>query len=70
MPTDSERWRFLADNSLALGRSREGVSITHYKPGERPGASATFTPVSSGKTADEAIDAAIARWKRKHKIKG
>lgn len=67
MPTDAERWRFLADNNLALGRGRDGCHISHFEESDAPGSSTNFRPVASGKTADEAIDNAIARWERKHK---
>jgi hypothetical protein len=69
MYDDALRWRFLADNNLALGRGKDGCFITHFTPSTGPGSSSTFAPVSSGKTADEAIDLAIARWERKHRKK-
>ncbi len=69
MNSDAERWRFLADNNLTLGRSPAGCFVAHYAEPEQPGQGHTkITPVSDGKSADEAIDSAIARWKRAHKI--
>ncbi len=69
MPSDAERWRFLADHSLTLHTDGGDYGyMVHWcrtaGPGERP----KFYPVSNGKTAEEAIDNAIARYARKHGI--
>jgi hypothetical protein len=67
VPTDSERWRFLADHQLTL-HTDGGTNgyLVHWCRTSGPGEPPKFYPVSTGKTADEAIDNAIARWERKH----
>ena len=69
MPTDAERWRFLADNNLTLGRSPGRCFVAHYAEPESPaqGRHGKITPIADGATADEAIDLAIERWEKKHK---
>lgn len=60
MPTDAERWRFLADHKLTL-HTDGGDYLTHWCRTVGPGQPPKFYPVSSGATADEAIDVAIDR---------
>jgi hypothetical protein len=70
MPTDAERWRFLADNSLVLNRdARQGVSIMHYQSPDGSAFAAKYRSVATGNTADEAIDNAIARWAKQARKK-
>jgi hypothetical protein len=66
MPTDAERWRFLADHKLTL-HTDGGANgyLVHWCRTAGPGQPPKFYPVSNGATADEAIDNAIARWERK-----
>jgi hypothetical protein len=64
MPTDAERWRFLADHKLTL-HTDGGDYLVHWCRTAGPGEPPRFYPVSNGRTADEAIDAAIGRWERK-----
>jgi len=64
MPTDAERWRFLADYKLTLHTDGHGY-LVHWCRTAGPGEPPKFYPVSNGKTADEAMDNAIARWERK-----
>jgi hypothetical protein len=67
MPSDAERWRFLADHMLTL--HTDGGSngfLIHWCRTAGPGEPPKFYPVSSGRTADEAIDRAMARYYRKH----
>jgi hypothetical protein len=68
MPTDAERWRFLADHGLTL-HTDGGFNgyLVHWSRTAGPGEPPKFYPVSNRKTAEEAIDAAIARWKRKQR---
>lgn len=65
---DAERWRFLADHALTL-HTDGGFNgyLIHWCRTAGPGEPPKFYPVSNGKTAEEAIDAAIARWERKQR---
>jgi hypothetical protein len=68
MPTDAERWRFLADHGLTLHTDGGFYGyMIHWCRTAGPGEPPKFYPVSNGKTAEEAIDAAIARWERKQR---
>lgn len=55
---DAERWRFLADHKLTLHTAGAGYAVHLVQLGNPP----EFLPVSTGPTADAAIDAAIARY--------
>jgi hypothetical protein len=69
MPTDSERWRFLADHGLTLHTDGGDYGyMVHWCKTAGPGQPPMFYPVSNGRTAEEAIDRAIARYNRKHGI--
>jgi hypothetical protein len=65
MPTDAERWRFLADHKLTL-HTDGGDYVVHWCRTAGPGQPPKFYPVSNGRTAEEAIDRAIERYYRKH----
>jgi hypothetical protein len=67
MPSDAERWRFLADHRLTL-HTDGGDYLVHWLRTAGPGEPPKFYPVSNGKTAEEAIDRAIERHRRKHGI--
>ena len=67
MPSDAERWRFLADHKLTLHTDGGGY-LVHWCRTSGPGQPPKFFPISSGATAEEAIDRAIARYNRKHGI--
>lgn len=66
MPTDSERWRFLADHKLTL-HTDGGDYLVHWCRTAGPGEPPKFYPVSNGKTPEEAIDRTIERYNRKHR---
>src|SRR6266513_736326 len=67
MPTDAERWRFLADHGLTLHTDGGGYGyVVHWCRTSGPGEPPKFYPVSNRKTANEAIARAIARYERKH----
>lgn len=67
MPTDAERWRFLADHALTLHTDGGDYGyLVHWCRTAGPGQPPKFYPVSNGKTAEEAIDRAIERYNRKH----
>lgn len=65
MPTDAERWRFLADHKLTL-HTDGGDYMVHWCRTAGPGEPPKFFPVSNGATAEEAVDLAIERYNRKH----
>ncbi len=61
MPTDKERWRFLADHKLTL-HTDGGPYMVHWCRTAGPWEPPKFYPVSKGASAQEAID----RHNRKH----
>lgn len=65
VPTDAERWRFVVDHKLTL-HTDGGDYLVHWVRASGPGEPPKFFPVSTGRTADEAIDNAIGRYERKH----
>jgi hypothetical protein len=67
MPTDAERWRFLADHRLTL-HTDGGDYLVHWCRVSGPGEPPRFYPVSSGRTPEEAVDRAIERYRRKHRL--
>ena len=65
-PSDSERWRFLADHRLTL--HTDGADHRFIGVGNRTirACPPKFYPVSTGETAEEAIDSAIEKgWERR-----
>jgi hypothetical protein len=69
MPSDGERWRFLADHKLTLHTDGgEYGYMVHWCKTAGPGQPPLFYPISTGDTAEEAIDRAIARYNQKHRI--
>jgi hypothetical protein len=69
MPTDAERWRFLADHALTLHTDGGDYGyMVHWCRTAGPGQPPKFYPVSNGRTAEEAVDRAIELYNRKHKI--
>jgi hypothetical protein len=68
MPSDAERWRFLADHALTLHTDGGDYGyMVHWCRTSGPGEPPKFYPVSNGKTPEEAIDRAIERYNRKHR---
>ena len=68
MATDAERWRFLADHQLTLHTDGGDYGyMIHWCRASGPGEPPKFFPISNGKTAEEAIDRAIERYRRKHR---
>jgi hypothetical protein len=66
MPSDGERWRFLADHKLTLHTDGGDYGyLVHWCRTAGPGEPPRFHPVSNGKTAEEAVDRAIERYNRK-----
>jgi hypothetical protein len=69
MPSDAERWRFLADHGLTLHTDGGDYGyMVHWCRTAGPGQPPKFYPISTGKTAEEAVDRAIERYNRKHGI--
>lgn len=69
MPSDAERWRFLADHMLTLHTDGGHYGyMVHWCRTAGPGQPPKFYPVSNGSTAEEAIDRAIERYNRKHGV--
>lgn len=67
MPTDAERWRFLADHQLTLHTDGGDYGyMVHWCRTAGPGEPPRFYPISNGRTPEEAIDRVIARYNRKH----
>jgi hypothetical protein len=64
MPTDAERFRFLAEHKLSVTWTNDGASI-FWRGKDEPGKPGVYFPVASARTLEEAVDAAIARWERK-----
>jgi hypothetical protein len=69
MPTDAERWRFLSEHALTLHTDGGDYGyMVHWCRTSGPGEPPKFYPISNGKTAEEAIDRAIERHRRKHHL--
>jgi hypothetical protein len=56
--TDAERWRFLADQKLSLHTAGDECRVNLVRKGAPP----EILAVAVGRTPDEAVDAAIARY--------
>jgi hypothetical protein len=68
VPTDAERWRFLADHELSVVWYDSGASISWREKWPEPGKIAAYRHLSRGKTLEEAVDVLIERYNRKHGI--
>jgi hypothetical protein len=68
MPSDAERFRFLAKFRLHVAFHDDHVTLMWQKKVQHWEASPPYFEVASGKTLEDATDAAIARWERKHGI--
>lgn len=66
MPSDAERFRFLAKFRLHVAFHDDHVTLMWQKKVQHWEASPPYYPVASGKTLEDATDAAIARYNRKH----
>jgi hypothetical protein len=65
MPTDAERFRFIAKFRLHVSFHDDHVTLMWQEKVQHWEASPPYYPVASGKTLEEATDAAIARYNRK-----
>jgi hypothetical protein len=68
MPSDAERFRFLAKFRLHVSFHDDHVTLMWQEKVQHWEASPPYYPVASGKTLEEATDAAIARHNRKHGV--
>jgi hypothetical protein len=66
VPTDAERFRFLAKFRLHVSWHSDHVTLMWQERVLHWEASPPYYPVASGKTLEEATDAAMARYNRKH----
>ena len=69
MPSDAERFQFIARFRLHVSFHADYVTLMWQKRLEHWEASPPYYPVASGKTLEDATDAAIARYNRKHGVK-
>jgi hypothetical protein len=66
MPTDAERFQFIARFRLHVAFHADHVTLMWQKRVEHWEASPPYYAVASGKTLEDATDAAIERYNRKH----
>jgi hypothetical protein len=66
VPTDAERFRFLAKFRLHVAFHADHVTLMWQETVQHWEASPPYYPVASGRTLEDATDAAIARYNRKH----
>jgi hypothetical protein len=66
MPTDEERFLFIAEFKLSIGWSDDGATL-FWTGKPLPGQPGRLFVVAKGLTLDEATNAAIGRWEKKHK---
>jgi hypothetical protein len=68
VPSDAERFRFLAKFRLHVAFHDDHVTLMWQKKVQHWEASPPYYEVASGKPLAEAADAAIERYNRKHGI--
>jgi hypothetical protein len=68
VPSDADRFRFLATRKLTLHTNGENY-VVHFCRTQGPGKPPIYYPVPNGDSAEEAIDQAIDRYNRKHGIR-
>jgi hypothetical protein len=66
VPTDAERLQFIAKFRLHVAFHADHVTLMWQEKVQHWEASPPYYPVASGRTLQEATDAAIARYNRKH----
>jgi len=66
MPSDAERFRFIAKFRLHVSWHADHVTLMWQEEVQHWEASPPYYPVASGPTLQDATDAAIARYRRKH----
>jgi len=65
MPSDAERFRFIAKFRLHVSFHADHVTLMWQEKVQHWEASPPYYPVAEGKTLAEATDAAIERWEKK-----
>lgn len=65
MRTNDERLRFLTRFRLSVTWSNDGASI-YWRGQDSPGQPGGYHSLASAPTLEEAVDAIIDRWERKH----
>ena len=68
MPTNAERFQFIAKFRLHVSFHADHVTLMWQEKVQHWEASPPYYPVASGPTLEDATDAAIARYNRKHSI--
>lgn len=68
MSIDADRFRFIAKFRLHVSWHADHVTLMWQERVQHWEASPPYFPVASGPTLEEATDAAIARYNRKHGI--
>ncbi|MGH7604186.1 MAG: hypothetical protein ACRENK_09350 [Gemmatimonadaceae bacterium] len=68
MPTDAERWQFLAKHELCVTWYDNGASISWREKWPAPGRIAGYRHLARGRTLEEAINKVMARYQQKHGI--
>jgi hypothetical protein len=66
VPTDAERFRFIAKFRLHVSFHDDHVALMWQEKVQHWEASPPYYPIASGKTLADATDAAIARYQHKH----
>jgi hypothetical protein len=68
VPTDAERFQFIAKFRLHVSFHSDHVTLMWQEKVQHWEASPPYSPVASGPTLEDATDAAIARYNRKNGI--
>jgi hypothetical protein len=67
MPSDAERFEFIAKHQLSITWNDGSASI-FWRGKALPGQPGVYYPLTTAKNLGEAIDGVIARYNRKHGI--
>lgn len=65
MPSDSERFQFLAEHQLSITWNDGSASI-FWRGKARPGEPGAYYPLATAKSLAAAVDSVIERYDRKH----
>jgi hypothetical protein len=67
VPTDAERFRFLAEHKLSVVWYDDGASIHWRERWPEPGKAASYRNLSRARSLAEAVDIIIRKYLRKHR---